>query len=234
MTMTERVKVFNDVAKINLHEYVSSLMGRYSMNDITLACPEGELKANKSILISNCKVIKDVLRFHPSTEQPYIFLADQTMRNMNLMLEFLYTGRANIRNNDSGDFFKLAENLQILGVTPQETRDEELTTKEESPIKFSREKPQVLTNSKEILQEFIVEPEIETTTSQNRTFNGERLDQGLATSKDSYVVRTHYINSLIKDHFSKIDKESSSVRDSSYILRCKHCVNNFKNIPDKL
>ena len=131
--MSEKVKVFNDVAKVNLEGYVGSLRGSFAMNDMTLACPEGELKANKTILISNCKVIKDVLRFHPSVEQPYVFLADQTMRNMNLMLEFLYTGRANISQSDSGDFFKLAENLQIQGVA-LEKRVETQTVKVEETI----------------------------------------------------------------------------------------------------
>ena len=192
--------------------FIHDLRGGFRLNDITLACPEGEIKANQSILISNCKAIKNILGQHFSFEHPYIYFADQSMRNINLLLQYLYNGRANLAPNEKQSFLNLAEDLQIQGVLFNEDAKEEST--------------QVLEPG-QINDDLLDEQEKQsdgTSVSDQESINEE-------TSKYSYI-RTHYIQSLVKDQFSRNDKRSSST--STYVKKCNHCERHFVNKMDKM
>ena len=59
------------------------------LGDMLLVCEDGEVKANQSVVVANCKLFRNILRDQPhcSSYQPVIYLADQTIRNVSYLLQ---------------------------------------------------------------------------------------------------------------------------------------------------
>lgn len=186
--MSERVKVYNEKAR-STFTTISELRGGW-MNDITLACPEGELKANQSILISNCKTIKSILRQHVGFEQPYIYFADQSMRIINLMLQYLYQGTVNIVvQSESHGFLKLAEDLQIQGVVIEQALINQTREKIESEMSLTRKSkdPEVVEDS--MTTKYPIEIQEQ---SENQKINQY-------STENSILMELHHVKQEIED-----------------------------------
>ena len=116
------------------------------LGDMMLVCEDGEVKANQSVVVANCKLFRNILRDQPhcSSYQPVIYLADQTIRNVSYLLQYLYTGSVEIQSQDEKrHFFALAEDLQfeiktsnslVIRDHRKETHTEEKVLAERDPI----------------------------------------------------------------------------------------------------
>lgn len=54
-----------------------------------------------------------------SCKHPIVILKDVTYRDMSAMLRFMYQGEVNIKQEDITSFLKVAETLQIKGLTKE-------------------------------------------------------------------------------------------------------------------
>ena len=82
--------------------------------DVTIVSEDGEkLEAQKVILLASSPVLKDLIKFNKDL-QPLIILEDFNATDLNLILDFIYHGEANICLENLENFLDIAEAFQLL------------------------------------------------------------------------------------------------------------------------
>merc|ERR1719319_936408 len=81
-----------------------------------------------------------------STNTGVVYLNNISIKNLNLVLDFMYTGEANVDNEDLHEFLAAASTLKVRGLTEIVHEDE---MKNEEPSSASKHKRKVLENDAE-------------------------------------------------------------------------------------
>ena len=91
--------------------------------DVTLACEDGQqMEAHKVILSSLSPFFQKILQKnkHP---HPLIYLKGFQSKDFVSILDFLYSGEANVYQEDLDSFLAIAEEIQLKGLTGQTSND---------------------------------------------------------------------------------------------------------------
>ena len=124
----------------NFNETVTSsfkdLKGDSDFIDVTLVCGDGQrVEAHKVVLASSSPVFKELLKEtkHP---HPLLYLRGFNSADLLSMIDFLYTGTANILQENLDTFLACAEDLKLKGLTraKAEKEPEEVAFPEKSTI----------------------------------------------------------------------------------------------------
>ena len=124
----------------NVNFTFASLRNDKDFTDVTLACEDGQLmEAHKVILASSSPFFQNILQKskHP---HPLIYLRGFQSKDFVSILDFLYSGVANVYQEDLDSFLALAEDIQLKGLTGQtsgELIEEEEKTKHLEPVQKS-------------------------------------------------------------------------------------------------
>ncbi|CAB0030932.1 unnamed protein product [Trichogramma brassicae] len=118
----------------NLSTGLYSLLTGEQLVDVTLAAEGQILRAHKLILSVCSTYFRDLFKVN-TCKHPIVILKDVNYRDLSAMLQFMYQGEVNIKQEDIANFLKVAEILKIKGLTrtndddelPQEEVDSELT-----------------------------------------------------------------------------------------------------------
>ncbi|XP_047358138.1 GDNF-inducible zinc finger protein 1-like [Vespa velutina] len=105
----------------NLSSSLYTLLIDEQLVDVTLIAEDKILRAHKLIL-SVCSTYFNRLFKENSYKHPIVILKDVNYHDLSAMLQFIYQGEVNIKQEDIGNFLKVAEILQIKGLTTE--RDE--------------------------------------------------------------------------------------------------------------
>ncbi|XP_035739537.1 GDNF-inducible zinc finger protein 1-like [Vespa mandarinia] len=105
----------------NLSSSLYTLLIDEQLVDVTLIAEGKILRAHKLIL-SVCSTYFNRLFKENSYKHPIVILKDVNYHDLSAMLQFIYQGEVNIKQEDIGNFLKVAEILQIKGLTTE--RDE--------------------------------------------------------------------------------------------------------------
>lgn len=90
--------------------------------DVTLAADGMQLKAHKLILSACSPYFRDILKNNPC-QHPVIILREVPIEDLEAVLAFMYEGQVNVSQTRLHTFMKLAEALQVRGLTDtQNTR----------------------------------------------------------------------------------------------------------------
>jgi hypothetical protein len=93
--------------------------------DITFACEGKKLGAHKLVLYSCSPYFKELLKDNKSSH-PIFFFHDISYDILKAILEYMYLGEVHITNENLKDFIRVAEALQIRGLSKDTaTTDEE-------------------------------------------------------------------------------------------------------------
>ena len=97
--------------------------------DVTLACANGkQVSAHKVILAGGSKFFQQILKQNPHPH-PLLYLKGVRYDYLLSILDFVYTGEANINQKEIESFFDVANDLQIKGLidknTPQKNSSKE-------------------------------------------------------------------------------------------------------------
>ena len=117
--------------------------------DVTLACENRkQFNAHKFVLSASSPFFKEILcnNKHP---HPLIFLKGIKAGVLESVLDFLYRGEVNIYQEDLNDFLAAAEELELKGLTGQESMEGEI--KNEIHIKEEPRKLKVKSKPREIV-----------------------------------------------------------------------------------
>ena len=105
--------------------------------DVTLVCEDGQqVEAHKVVLVASSAFFLDILKRnkHP---HPLIYIRSVRPENLMAMMDFFYHGEANVYQENLDSFLVLAEELQLKGLSRDQTETEtqHLPTKMECKIK---------------------------------------------------------------------------------------------------
>lgn len=84
--------------------------------DITFACEGKKIGAHKLVLFSCSPYFKDLLKDNKS-QHPIFFFHDISYDILKAILEYMYLGEVHITNDNLKDFIRVAEALQIRGLS---------------------------------------------------------------------------------------------------------------------
>ena len=105
------------------------LVGKPDFSDVTLVCGDGQrIAGHQVILATGCTFFKNLLEGEVNPK-PLIFLRGVEADLLKPLLDFLYTGKAEISDQLITEFLVLAEDLGIEGLANnpgKETADEAL------------------------------------------------------------------------------------------------------------
>lgn len=87
-----------------------------SLIDITFACEGKKIGAHKLVLYSCSPYFKDLLKENQSAH-PIFFFHDISYDILKAILEYMYLGEVHITNDNLKEFIRVAEALQIRGLS---------------------------------------------------------------------------------------------------------------------
>lgn len=88
--------------------------------DVTLAADGMQLKAHKLVLSACSPYFRDILKNNPC-QHPVIILREVPIEDLEAVLAFMYEGQVNVSQTRLHTFMKLAEVLQVRGLTDAQT-----------------------------------------------------------------------------------------------------------------
>ena len=114
---------WNDFQK-NISSSFQEMRDDLDLADVTLACEDRkQFLAHKLVLSASSPFFKDILQKHKHPH-PLIYLKGMKAEVLDSVLNFLYRGAVNIYQEDLNDFLVAAEELELKGLTGQETKDD--------------------------------------------------------------------------------------------------------------
>ncbi|XP_054006596.1 zinc finger and BTB domain-containing protein 44-like isoform X1 [Hylaeus anthracinus] len=128
----------------NLSSGLYTLLTDEQLVDVTLAAEGQILRAHKLILSVCSTYFRDLFKGN-SCKHPIVILKDVNYRDLSAMLHFMYQGEVNIKQEDIASFLKVAETLQIKGLTTEteEKLEESLTENVQLDQLFSSKKSSI-------------------------------------------------------------------------------------------
>ena len=94
-----------------------------TISDVTIVCNDIKLiKAHKLILSSSSQVIKNLIK--NSTGPSYVLKIDVSFHNMDLLIEYIYTGECEVESIQLSGFLKDVEYLHVNGLNQNDTSAE--------------------------------------------------------------------------------------------------------------
>lgn len=97
---------------------LGSLRTTSDLLDVTVQCGKESLQCHRLVLSACSDWFKAVFRALPAvTQHPVIVLWEATARDMALLLDFMYNGEVNVKQENLNSFLALAEKLSVRGLT---------------------------------------------------------------------------------------------------------------------
>lgn len=122
--------------------------------DITFACEGKKIGAHKLVLFSCSPYFKDLLANNKSSH-PVFFFHDISYDILKAILEYMYMGEVHITNENLKDFIRVAEALQIRGLSKDtSTTDENFTETNLTEIEDDFVRKRTNTNEDHHIQTF--------------------------------------------------------------------------------
>jgi len=115
MSFGEKVCLKWQDFSVNLPSVFSELRTVGEFSDVTLACEDGRVEAHRLVLSSASPVFRMILQQtnHP---HPLVYMRGVEVATLEAVLDYIYTGEANLLENDLPTFLKHAEELNLKGL----------------------------------------------------------------------------------------------------------------------
>jgi len=120
LNMQEMISFTWEKFSSNILETFKDIKKSGQLHDVTLVCKDGEINAHKLILFGGSNFFQSVLT-KSSHQHPLIYLKGIKAKNMEAIIDFLYSGEAKIAEEDLDDLLETAEDLEINGLVQKET-----------------------------------------------------------------------------------------------------------------
>ena len=104
-----------DKHQINISLDFSSLRKDKHFNDVTLACENRQFQAHKVVLSASSTFFEQILKSHKHPS-PLVYLKDVEAKNMELLLDFMYSGELMLKQDELENFLKTGQELGVKGL----------------------------------------------------------------------------------------------------------------------
>ena len=150
--MSEKLCVQWNDFKRDINSTFGKLRNDREFTDITLVCEDGQhMEAHKVIMAASSPCFEKMLQKskHP---YPLIYLRGFQSKDVASILDFLYTGEANVQQDDLDSFLAIAEEIKLRGLAGETSRDvkEHEEPKHFEKVKMSKELFTSTTGNKEL------------------------------------------------------------------------------------
>ena len=196
----------------NIVSSYQDLRSEFNFSDVTLVCEEDhQIEAHKIILSACSPFFSSVLKRnkHP---HPLFYMRGIKAKDMVAVVDFIYTGEANIYQDDLDGFLALAEELQLKGLAGSQT---EATRNLDEPT-WEPPKPK---------QKKILKQEREGNVPDAIYKYSEYSIEDNSTSNAILPVDFGkvLVDSNMEDLMTKIDSLAEKVDDGDFRWKCKVC-----------
>ena len=179
-------------------------------SDVTLVCEEDQqTKCHRIILCASSPFFNTVLKSNKHSH-PLIYMRGMKVKDLAAVLDFIYTGEANIYQEDLDGFLSLARELQLKGL---EKSDDEHLYPPEDPIMAKAISQHKSCIQPIITQELYLQPEVEKS-------NLVESNAMVELDGDKLVVAA---DTTTEDVCIKLDSLMERAEDREYIWKCKVC-----------
>ena len=144
--MSERLFIKWNDFKDNAINEIANLRAHTDFTDVTLASADGEqIDAHKVILSAASPFFQNLLKGNKDAH-PLIYMRGVDSEDLLALVDFFYSGEANIPQENLESFLKVAEELQLKGLMGKsflgksEEEDVENTSKQSQEIKSDLKK----------------------------------------------------------------------------------------------
>ena len=106
----------------NIITSFQKLRNNKDFSDVTLACEDGkQLEAHKVVLASSSPFFMELLQKnkHP---HPLVYMMGVKYEDLEAIIDFLYTGEANVSKENLDRFLSVAEDLKLNGLAREEAK----------------------------------------------------------------------------------------------------------------
>jgi len=107
------------------------------MLDVSLACEEGKVVQAHKVILSACSsFFRSVLEKHPH-QHPLLYLRGVKYDDLVAILDFMYQGEVNVKQEEVNSFLAVAEDLNVKGLT--HSKRSEQPSGDDAPSSVERE-----------------------------------------------------------------------------------------------
>ena len=115
--MSDLCLQWNDF-KQNISATFENLRKQPDFTDVSLACEDGQMvEAHRIILVASSPVFQSMLR-RSNHNRPLIYLRGISSEDLNAIVDFVYFGETNVREENLNSFLAVAEELQQSRLPP--------------------------------------------------------------------------------------------------------------------
>ncbi|XP_045535254.1 protein tramtrack, beta isoform isoform X5 [Papilio machaon] len=116
----------------NFHANMSAgfhgLLSRGDLVDVTLAAEGRILQAHKLVLSVCSPYFQEMFKMNPN-QHPIVFLKDVSHSALRDLLQFMYQGEVNVKQEELASFISTAEQLQVKGLTGNQNEESSTPSK---------------------------------------------------------------------------------------------------------
>merc|ERR1712204_27563 len=135
MMTSKKLKLSSETHDIFKDSTLNRLFKDQDFVDVTLACEDGQqIKGHKVVLSSSSSFFKNILLKNPHSS-PLIYLKGVQLVDLQSILQFLYLGETEVKEENFTAFMAIADELKINGLFEDNVKQtQDCRVKEESPI----------------------------------------------------------------------------------------------------
>ena len=130
--MAEKYRINWDRHGTNISEAFRSLRKDEHLSDVTLACEEHQFQAHKVVLSAGSSFFERILETHKHPS-PLIFLKGMEAKILDRLLDFMYHGNVELKEEELEIFLKSGEELGLRGLAASGSKPAGVPSEELSP-----------------------------------------------------------------------------------------------------
>merc|ERR1719186_1009721 len=120
----------------NVKTFWQELQNESNLQDITLVCDHGQIKAHRVVLASCSPALRNIIKLNKDPNL-FIYLRKVKLEHLQKLIDFMYQGEAEVHEDNLPTFLEVAEDLKVKGLS--EGNLGEVHSKSEEPqVNYSK------------------------------------------------------------------------------------------------
>ena len=194
--------------KDNIISSFGSLRKENDFSDVTLVSGDGhQVDSHKMVLASGSPVFKNILKGNKHSH-PVIYMRGLKSDDLFAILDFLYSGKANVPEENLESFLAIAEELQVMGLTG-DANHKEVDQREEPKIKVPDIAESILKKEESLVN----------TVAMPKT---SKLQPGKSESATDIPTPSQALPKIISGKIEKLDEHINSMMENIFPRKNTH------------